>query len=302
MTTLTIYNYGAETLEYVGSALALRDPLEEGEFILPANATTVAPPALRPLEAAVFDPNSGTWAIVPDRRGEVWYDASNGDPVTITALGDPSKRGFTDVQPPEQAPGQVVAFDNGVWEQVPDHRGETWFTAEGVPVRIAALGDPAELGMTQIRPDTRTDDEKLVSSRAAAQIQLIAILNAAVAPIENAYPDSERLSWTLKAQQATALMAKPADERSPADAPMLWTECTAQFGPLNEAPLLERMAELATRVLGKATGFVSMAAAIAGFRSKYQAAITAATSPAEVDALMQTAAEEITAAITGLAA
>jgi hypothetical protein len=59
-----VYNYDPLTFELIDSADADPDPLTPGEFLIPANATTVAPPVARAFEAAVFDPAAQRWTFV----------------------------------------------------------------------------------------------------------------------------------------------------------------------------------------------------------------------------------------------
>ncbi len=41
---MEIYNYNPDTLELVSQSVADKDPLEEGNWLIPANATKVQPP------------------------------------------------------------------------------------------------------------------------------------------------------------------------------------------------------------------------------------------------------------------
>ena len=59
-----VYNYDPQTHELIDSADADPDPLTPGEFLIPAHATTVAPPVARAFEAAVFDPAAKRWSFV----------------------------------------------------------------------------------------------------------------------------------------------------------------------------------------------------------------------------------------------
>lgn len=52
--------------------------------------TEVAPPALAAKQAAVW--RGGGWQVVPDHRGETWYDPY--DPIQVMALGDPMEFGL----------------------------------------------------------------------------------------------------------------------------------------------------------------------------------------------------------------
>lgn len=87
---MQIYNYSGVTGEYVGSGMARESPLEPGVFLLPANATTIAPPTPGAGQAAAFI--NEAWAQVPDNRGQTWFKA-DGTQVVITQINvvpDPS--------------------------------------------------------------------------------------------------------------------------------------------------------------------------------------------------------------------
>lgn len=58
----------------------------------------------------------------------------------------------TDKAPPSTGTGESAVFSNGAWSVVADRRGETWWTAEGEPVVVTDLGDPATAGLLAEAP------------------------------------------------------------------------------------------------------------------------------------------------------
>lgn len=58
---MIIHNYDKQTKIYTGSCEADEDPLNEGEFLIPANATTIGLPSLKDDEYAVF--NDVEWLV-----------------------------------------------------------------------------------------------------------------------------------------------------------------------------------------------------------------------------------------------
>lgn len=71
--TKIIYNYHAETGEFLSQAEADESPLEPGVYLQPANSTDQKPPVNKPGETAQFDGQA--WCLVKDVRG-VWFDGS----------------------------------------------------------------------------------------------------------------------------------------------------------------------------------------------------------------------------------
>lgn len=96
---MKIHSYHPATGEYIGTTEADESPLEPGVFLIPAQATDVAPPARREQSARVFV--DGNWNFVADHRGEKWF-RKHGDPVIIDALGSPE--GLTPTEPPAPPP------------------------------------------------------------------------------------------------------------------------------------------------------------------------------------------------------
>lgn len=83
------YLFDAASGEYQGIYEAQESPLEPGSHIAPVNSTDIAPTALSANQAAVFA--NGAWSIVPDFRGQTWFDKTTGEPAEITALGEPAQ-------------------------------------------------------------------------------------------------------------------------------------------------------------------------------------------------------------------
>ncbi|OVZ89868.1 tail assembly chaperone [Yersinia frederiksenii] len=79
--TLRIYNYQADTGEFIGEADAFI-PANTG---LPAYCTLEVPPKLKGGHIAVF--NGEKWLSLEDLRGTVVYNTQTGEPQTINQLG-----------------------------------------------------------------------------------------------------------------------------------------------------------------------------------------------------------------------
>lgn len=80
---MRIYHYDSITKEYLGTSIADNDPLVEGSWLIPANATTVPAQEQPTGFAMVWD--TGTWRRVEDHRGMPGYIGET--PVVITELG-----------------------------------------------------------------------------------------------------------------------------------------------------------------------------------------------------------------------
>ena len=78
----------------------------------------------------------------------------------------------TFVEPPAIDAGQVLVFADGEWTLQPDHRGETWYDAQGNPVLIETIGTP-DAALSPLLPDAQ--------QLAIAQTQQLALLAAAYA-------------------------------------------------------------------------------------------------------------------------
>lgn len=64
----------------------------------------------------------------------------------------PLPAGCVEQAPPEPAAQQVAQMIDGVWELVPDHRGETWYLGQE-PIIVDFVGNPRERGLSLVPVD-----------------------------------------------------------------------------------------------------------------------------------------------------
>lgn len=102
---MLIYNYHPETGEYAGSVEAELSPFDDGEYLIPAHATTTAPPeTVSGGYALIFD--GAAWAEIEDHRGETWWTAE-GAAMNVLKLGNPVDHGLGQEPPPEPKVGRI---------------------------------------------------------------------------------------------------------------------------------------------------------------------------------------------------
>lgn len=103
---MLIYNYHPDSGEFMGASEADPNPVQPGDFIIPANATTIQPPG---------DPSSGhamawdgkDWIEIEDHRGETWWTAA-GESMTINKIGNPVDYELQAEPPPAPTPLPVA--------------------------------------------------------------------------------------------------------------------------------------------------------------------------------------------------
>lgn len=78
-----LYHFNGLTGEFVGKSPARKDPMDKGNYLIPANATD-APVELIEGKAALFA--DGAWSYVGDTRGERYW-LPDGTEITVYTLG-----------------------------------------------------------------------------------------------------------------------------------------------------------------------------------------------------------------------
>ncbi len=85
---------------YLHQTEADLDPLcGEGCYLLPAGCVDISPPESRPRFAARWLPEKTEWQYLPDHRGKTAYRTDNGQPETVTQIGE-LPAGLTLIAPP----------------------------------------------------------------------------------------------------------------------------------------------------------------------------------------------------------
>ena len=99
----TIYHYHPASGEYTASTQAQMSPLERDVPLIPAHATTQAPPQAGAHQAAVFDAAANKWQLVPDWRGVQLYSTADGSEVAAELWQTPADCAATDKPRPSEA-------------------------------------------------------------------------------------------------------------------------------------------------------------------------------------------------------
>ena len=88
---------------YLCTTAADRDPLDENNWLIPAGCVEVAPPQTGKNQAAQWQPDSQTWRIIPDYRGQTAYrtDTWQHDGIAADTVTEPGAlpEGLT-IEPP----------------------------------------------------------------------------------------------------------------------------------------------------------------------------------------------------------
>jgi len=92
---MKIFNYDNITGEFLSAGLADQDPLNDGQYLLPAHATFEPPPEVGVNQVACF--KNGGWELLSDPRGE-YFDAV-GNRVIIDNLLTTPTAGLTKEKP-----------------------------------------------------------------------------------------------------------------------------------------------------------------------------------------------------------
>ena len=107
------YGFDSKTREYKGEINCQESPREPGKFLIPANATTVAPPEEQAGKARVW--NGSAWGYADDNRGKTMYsvDDSRQTSAMSKILGADVPDGWTLTPPPDEE--NKYTFVDGQW-------------------------------------------------------------------------------------------------------------------------------------------------------------------------------------------
>lgn len=96
---MQVYNYDANTKEFLSQSQAQKSPLEEGVYLIPANATEIKPNQKEGY-VCVFDEKEQKWKHVKDLRGIKLYHKNTKEMIVCSELGfDDSE--YTNLEPSE---------------------------------------------------------------------------------------------------------------------------------------------------------------------------------------------------------
>ena len=140
----------------------------------------------------------------------------------------------------------------------------------------------------------------LHSNKIWANNELISTLNTLTRTALNTYPDAEMMTWPMQAPEAARVLAAvAAGEDVTLDmAPHLVRVCMHHHGPADQALRIEQLIAKATAVSALSGQFMPAAAFVNGLRARTQDRINAATTPGEVNQILEAAKSEAYAALS----
>ncbi len=157
---------------YAGPVPAYLSPLDQ-TWPLPANSIAIDPPAgeLPAHHTWQLNARGDGWTVIPDCRSITAYDTATGQPLPAPGLGECLPANATLHVPPVAGAGQVRHWNAGLeqWQLLPDHRGESYWLADGSHHVINEAGDmPPEGSFTE--PPPPTIDQLRLSARDSINI------------------------------------------------------------------------------------------------------------------------------------
>lgn len=157
-----IYNYAPDTRIFTGASQAEESPLEPGVYLIPAQATTIAPPTVTDGRLARYDVDKGAWETVVDTRG-TWYGAE-GQAVEISDI-DADVSALTREAPPDA----TYVLVKGKWRQDQEKAAAAKKAAADLEVaeglaaanqQIAVLQDAVDLEMATAEEEAQLKEWK----------------------------------------------------------------------------------------------------------------------------------------------
>lgn len=205
---MIVYNYHPATKEFTHKEQAMPDPVEIGNFLIPAHATNTAPPIAKAGKARCWI-NSG-WKYVDDYRGREYWDTNTGEKILISGLGETPLPHWTEFAPIDSG----AVWDGSVWKiplEILKERkiAQIRYEADAVLNGIKSNFSEAEFQSwskqesgakdLQSNPESQSPDAQFV--RNIAYGRGISIENLVGKILSNINPYAESLSRILGEQQ-----------------------------------------------------------------------------------------------------
>lgn len=138
------------------------DPLEDGQWLIPAGCVETPPPAIPAHKAALWTGDS--WELIDSLKGLTIYSTKTGEPKTVDRVG-PLPAGYT-----LQVPGPHQVWKNGRWtDDVPMvltklHSEKTTAVNEACETSITGGFESDALGATHTYSSQMDDQINLMGS------------------------------------------------------------------------------------------------------------------------------------------
>jgi hypothetical protein len=148
----TVYLFDSNGV-YVEKWNAQESPLEPGVYIEPVNSTPISPPTIAANEAAVFA--NGAWSLVPNFRGQTWFDQTTGFAVEITSVGQPPANLAPTAPLPTVTP--LAAFQQSALSAL--SATDTTFDRiqEAITLGLTTAADPSVIAWIEYRKALRAE-------------------------------------------------------------------------------------------------------------------------------------------------
>lgn len=95
---MKVFNYDKKTKEFISQSEAIKSPLEEDVYLIPANSTKLNPLDPKDGFAVCFDEENEEWDYIEDNRGKTVYSTKDKQELKVDYLGA-IKTGYTFLKP-----------------------------------------------------------------------------------------------------------------------------------------------------------------------------------------------------------
>lgn len=106
---MNIYNYNQNTKEFISKSIANENPLENGKYLIPANATIIDVLHSKDGFAVCFNETEQKWEYIEDNRSKTVYSTITKEPSIVNYIGA-IKDGFTLL-----VPSEFDKWENSSW-------------------------------------------------------------------------------------------------------------------------------------------------------------------------------------------